>query len=201
MVKVQKLSLLFFRPNFDEITRYSSEWCKALLDFALRKGYNIIDLARESATKIELEKRIHNSVCLIFYDHGDLDKLYAQNGSAAVDKNNLDLFKGRSIYTLACLSAKDLGPEAIRKGVLVYWGFNKTYGFFPHQEKIFKEQANIGFIELLNCHSFGKAREIFIKRTLEMVEELDRRGESIIADQLLWNLNAHEVIGDKNKTL
>jgi len=189
------MSVLGIVPRFDQPTQYSSKWAHDVLD-----KYELIDLSGDRATRQEAEKAIkeHDPKCIIFYDHGSETVLWAQGGQEGVfDMENAHLTKTRSVYTLACLSGKELLPKMVEEGALATFGYDRIYGFYiGAYEKYFEEQANCGLEALLEGRTYGEARERFQDRCQQMVEELDRLGVPHVADQLVWNMESLKVLGD-----
>jgi len=59
MVKGKKL--LITRPEHDFGTKYLSFWAKEIIETAIKKGLDVIDLHREKAEQKELEGRINKT--------------------------------------------------------------------------------------------------------------------------------------------
>jgi hypothetical protein len=95
------------RPSFDEPSRISYGWCEEVVGWLRNAGYEVTDLAKDKATRIEVENAIKagNPDLIVFYDHGNRYGLAEQGGEGyVIDKENDILLKNREIYTLACLS-------------------------------------------------------------------------------------------------
>jgi len=188
------MALLGIAPLWDTPTYYSSKWHHNVLD-----NYDIVDLSGVNATRQEVEDKIqeHNPEFVVFSDHGSEDVLWAQGGMEGVfDLNNAHLMRGRSIYTLACLSAEVLLPKMVIEGALAAWGYYRVYSFYLGiYEGYFEEQGFLGLKKLLENKTFGEAKEAFIERSYEIVDELDRQGASHVADQVIWNLESLRVLG------
>ncbi|GAJ16312.1 unnamed protein product, partial [marine sediment metagenome] len=54
---------------------------------------------------------------------------------------NCDRLAGREVFTLACLSAKDLGPAVWRQGG-TYWGYGDVFSFTTDGLAEFQSAAN-----------------------------------------------------------
>lgn len=190
------MGLNFFRPKWDPATNYSYRWCGDVIAKARDLGYQFKELAAAEATRENMEESMPGCNCFIFYDHGAEKYLYAQDGDVAVDENNYNLFSGVPIYLLACLFGAEGAQKTVDAGAPVIWAYNRSFGFFPHMESYFKEQANIGVLRLLEGFDFAQARRAFLERCQEMKDELDRRGQSMIADQILYNMESLVLPGD-----
>ena len=189
------MALLGIIPLFDTPTQYSSKWAHNVLD-----QYEIVDLSDNKATRQEVEKAIqeNNPEFVVFSNHGSEDTLFAQGGQEGVfDLKNVYLMEGRSIYTLACLAGKELLPKMVTEGALAAWGYYRVYGFYLGEyEPYFEEQAFVGLKELLEDRTFDEAQKAFIKKSYEMIDELDKKGASHVADQIIWNLESLKVLGN-----
>ena len=191
------MGILGICPRFDGPTQHSSQWFHDVLG-----EYEIIELNKERANPQETEKAIQEQdpESIVFYDHGSEDVLWAQGGREHIfDLENAQLMKGRSLYTLACRSAKELLPKMVQEGALATWGYDRDFGFYTGDyEKYFEEQANRGLKALLKAKTFGGAKQVFLEKCEEMIEELEERGDIFVADQLIWNMEGLRVLGDQD---
>jgi len=107
-------------------------------------------LTEEEATSPKFNEFIPSCDFLIFYDHGVEDGLIAQpdvmGGPASylIHKSEAHKLKNKSVYTMACLSAKELGIEAYKEGCKEYWGAVEAIGFVPAEGHLFEEIYNMG---------------------------------------------------------
>jgi len=155
------------------------------------------DLATRTNVEESLKETLENAL-LIYYDHGMETCLSAQWGQDCVfDLSNASLTKSKMVYTLACLSGKSLLPRMVVEGALTAWGYDRVFGFcIGTYEKYFETQANCGLENLLDGKAFDEAKKAFFERSYEMVDELDKKGASPVADQVIWNLESLKVLGD-----
>ncbi|GAI97065.1 unnamed protein product, partial [marine sediment metagenome] len=104
----------------------------------------------------------------------------------------------KEVFTLACLSAKDLGPEVWSKGG-TYWGYVDVFSFTTDALASFQEAANCGFhyrfIEGDSRQSaLSRAKETFTRLAFELVDA----GKTMAAISMRMNgdnlvyLNAHK---------
>lgn len=139
--------ILYFSPRFDKATEVSNDYFE---DLKVKENISTRDiLERENATRENLEKKIKDYNILAFWDHGQSDALVANDNQNTVDNNNLDLFKGKEIWTVACLSGKELGPKAIKQGVSFYQGYTDviTITSVPPFKDFFCDALNAGIRE------------------------------------------------------
>jgi hypothetical protein len=135
--------MLIAAPRFDEATQYAYKWA---LQLAQELGGEQTRLLEKDATRENFEGEIGRHMLFIFYDHGEEDRLIAQDGKESMlDLDNVDLVAKKECYVMACLSAKKLGVEAYKRGA-VYWGYVAVFGFTTEEEGLFCEAANYGLI-------------------------------------------------------
>ena len=173
--------ILGIAPKWDEATNHSYSWFYDLYKEVRKLGYGRwILLLQEDATRSNVEKFLKEERIdlIIFYDHGTEEGLVAQDGHEyCLDKRNLHLVAGKTIYTLACLSGKDYGVEAYSKYDCVFWGYEKEFGFtVGEDEHLFKECANHGLIYKLKHNSSW--REAY-QKTIEKFNEAIRKAKSL----------------------
>lgn len=139
--------MLDVAPRFDDATEYSFDWNESLVQDLSRHFPEMELLFKDYALRKNFEPSVPNHDIVIFYDHGNETSLIEQGGNGAIlDLDNIDLVKGKAVYTMACLSAKELGVKAWQKGCLEYWGAKEVIGFTPDDHELFKECYNLGVI-------------------------------------------------------
>ncbi|MBA7552654.1 hypothetical protein ES705_45224 [subsurface metagenome] len=100
--------------------------------------------------------------------------MWGQGGDEAViDLKNANLLANKEVFTLACLSARDLGPEVWRKGG-TYWGYTEVVSFTTDALDAFQEAFNCGFrfrfVENDSReNSLRRAKETFTRLAFELV--------------------------------
>lgn len=171
------MKAILCRPKFDEPSQHSFAFAAEILQWCRQAGIDIIELAEDDAVRPAVEKALQtfNPDIFVFYDHGSEDCLWGQGGDeAAIDLKNCDRLAGREVFTLACLSAKDLGPAVWRQGG-TYWGYVDVFSFTTDSLAEFQEAANCGFkfrfIEGdTRQNSLQRAKETFTRLSLELVD-------------------------------
>ena len=89
--------------------------------------YNLTDLSERYYVEAFLGG--HPDVDTLFYmGHGDVDRLYGMDLFwAMIDLANDGYLQGKLCWTMACLSANQLGPDAIKHGAPAYFGHTVEY--------------------------------------------------------------------------
>ncbi|KKN07791.1 hypothetical protein LCGC14_1063290 [marine sediment metagenome] len=144
----------------------------------------------------------------IYYGHGEANRLIGINMfRSIVNKKNVHRLKGVGVSTMACSTLKDLGIEAIKKGVKAYIGTEEVYyAAFPEKERNYLadwiDYTTVKDKALLDGKTFGEAYEIFAKRATKYLNiykaNLNYRNYDWYYKSTLHNLKYTKLIGDKN---
>ena len=137
--------LLEVAPCFEEVTEYSLRWSQRLYEDLDEKHVSCL---REDAVRDTFKDYIkeYDPELVTFYNHGSENALIGNDETPLLDSRNADLLNGREMFTMCCLAAKKLGPEAYRKGCKAWWGYTKVFSFVTTDEAIFSELANMGLV-------------------------------------------------------
>jgi len=169
------MKAILCRPRFDEPTQHSFAFAGEILQWCRQAGISVIELAEADAIRAKVAGELAKGVDLfIFYDHGDEDALIGQDEKAVIDLENAELLAGKEVFTLACLSAKELGPEVWSKGG-TYWGYTEVVGYTTDSLSEFQEAFNCGFrFRFIESDSrknaLSRAKETFTRLALELVD-------------------------------
>jgi hypothetical protein len=160
-----EMMILGVAPCFDQATSVSYKWFKELVksldENAVFPSEKWILLEKNDAVREKVEEEFDrlNPDWVVFYDHGVEDGLVQQGGDGyVIDLKNVGKFKGKAIYTMACLSAKILGKEHWRNGG-IYWGYTEVFGFTIQEEELFMHAANAGLIYRFQGKSWEECLE------------------------------------------
>ena len=161
-------------PQFDEVTKFSLRWHERL--YEKLKG-ETFELKGEDATRANFNKAVqeHDPDIITFFDHGNEIALIDNNQAHLLDSGNLDLVKGRVVYTMCCLAAKKLGADAYRSGCKAWWGYTKNFSFTTTDEEIFGRLANMGLLLRLEQNISWNAAIKAVKEAYD--KEIDRLEE------------------------
>src|SRR5207302_857176 len=121
------------------------------------------DLQASRATRVLTEREIQSSMdFLVYFGHGDTDKLYAHgtlaaNKPAAVDTSNAHLLTDKLTVAVACHSADTLGKDAVNThSAKTYIGYDdKLFIVFGGAEYWFQKAANVGIVQLVLSNKFN----------------------------------------------
>ena len=142
------------------------------------------DYPGDEATRANVEDMLHvkPEAHLLFYDHGDEKGLVAQDGGYIIDSDNVELLKGRIVYTLACLWGQDGGWEAYRKGARAVHCYTEIVGFMTGALEEFQEAFNYGFGLLFTVTNdgepdFKRILELEKAKMTELLDDLMEKGD------------------------
>ncbi|MEM3389612.1 MAG: hypothetical protein QW491_09405 [Thermoproteota archaeon] len=137
--------ILLIAPRFDDATQYSYLWMQRLLE-KVEKKVEAVKLFETHATREHVLFETGGKDAVVFYDHGSEDCLYAQGGQECVfTSSDAHLFRGRLLYTMACLAARKLGATVYANGGR-FIGYYEPFSFVVNEEERFCRAANSGFI-------------------------------------------------------
>ena len=199
MERRSEMKAILCRPRFDSATEHTFAFAAEILRWCKQAGISIIELAEGEAVRARVEQELAAGFDLfIFYDHGSENALIGQDEKAVIDLKNAGLFSNKEVFTLACLSAKELGPEVWRKGG-TYYGYVDVFSFTMDALPSFQEAVNCGFhyrfIEGDSRQStLTRAKETFTRLASELIDA----GKTLAAICMSENgknlvyLNAHE---------
>jgi len=161
--KMNNKNILMIAPHFDRAT----EICYKIYEEAKESLKDLDELPfyleKENANRENVELYLNNFDIIGFWDHGNDGYLVGQNGTKLIDENNVILLTGKEVWTVACLSAKNIGKIAVENGVKLWQGYDEVVTvtdavpFFD----LFQEALNAGFINrVLYNYSYKKCEEI-----------------------------------------
>lgn len=128
------MKLLIIAPLHDYPTILSNKAVKRLMTFidAHKIEYDL--LTSVLANRANINRKLKNTKYdgVFYYGHGEEGRLgdWLISIFPLVDTKNIALFKDTIIYTMSCLSGKELAPIAIQEGVRAYFGHNVKYFAF-----------------------------------------------------------------------
>lgn len=191
-------NVLLVAPMFDPATYHSYTWSREIKAYMLFKGCNVVDISGRKVRRSEVESNLIsiNPDIVVFYDHGNEEQLFGSESDVVIDKNNVHMFSGKALYTMACLSGKRLGV-LVWKNDGVFWGYNRVFMFTTDAVDYFQSFANRGIEEYLNGYSWEDAYMITKQYGFELAKRLASEGK-IIASVCMINNASSLVCYTKN---
>lgn len=206
------------RPEHDLETFYLSSWIKEVIDLAENKNIKAICLDREKANRKNVEDIIKKIPLnfLIFNGHGSDNEICGHNNEVLIKTGeNVDLLKGKIVYSIACRSAEGLGREAEKEGVDAFIGYQRDFIIFTDTSKSatplrdefvrpFLESSNKIGISLVKGftakEAFWESQKSFEKWILYHFKS-ELAESPFILSGLLWDSGCQKLIGNENSGL
>ena len=121
--------------------------------------------------------------------HGDADGIYNQDGEAIVSTRTTNYnFKGKGLYSVACLCAQDLHPHLKALGLRFFVGYNDTFNV-RGEHAPFINSAMAGLKSFLSGESADVAKEKMLTTYDEQIVALDAT-DPMAAIELVHNKEA-----------
>ena len=127
--------------------------------------------------------------------HGDADGIYNQDDEAIVSTRTTNYnFKGKGLYSVACLCAQDLHPHLKALGLRFFVGYNDTFNV-RGEHAPFINSAMAGLKSLLSGESADVAKEKMLTTYDEQIVALDAT-DPMAAIELVHNKEALVLEGE-----
>ncbi|OGY96690.1 MAG: hypothetical protein A2122_00925 [Candidatus Liptonbacteria bacterium GWB1_49_6] len=206
-------TILVTRPSHDQTTRCISAWAGEVLDFAVKRGDTVIDLAKDRANRKEFESVLDKKdPSMVFFNgHGDESRVGGQDNETLVDTQNSSRLSGKVVYALACKSGQLLGPVSIEHGTAAYVGYNEDFIFMTEPDKrthplddktaaLFMGPSNQVVISLLKGQTAQEAhihsRKAFFRSIRKLMTSKTSLADSSALRFLYWDATVQACYGD-----
>ncbi len=121
--------------------------------------------------------------------HGDVDGIYNEDDEAIVSTRTTNYnFKGKGLYSVACLSAQNLHPHLKTLGLRLFVGYNDTFNVRGEREP-FVNTAMAGLKSFLSGENAEVAKEKMLTTYDEQIVSLDET-DPMAAVELVHNKEA-----------
>lgn len=121
--------------------------------------------------------------------HGDADGIYNQDGEAIVSTRTTNYnFKGKGLYSVACLCAQNLHPHLKALGLRFFVGYNDTFNV-RGEHAPFVNSALAGLKSFLSGESADVTKEKMLTTYDEQIVALDAT-DPMAAIELVHNKEA-----------
>jgi len=216
------MSVIITLPQYEETTNYLFAHSHEIIDFANKKGYDVIELKRPRLRRNTFESVIRKKrpTFIFFNGHGDGRTIYGdkvENKAEFLVKldYNHDILNGKLIYARSCWAAKELGKVyADSDGCFI--GYDRPFVFWvddnhaanPLTDKIaqqFLGPTNELVKSILKGNSASASAKKFKDHSVKnMLKILKNKREPGAIDSLraLWaNINSLKVIGNESMSI
>ncbi len=127
--------------------------------------------------------------------HGDVDVIYNEDDEAIVSTRTTNYnFKGKGLYSVACLCAQNLHPHLKALGLRFFVGYNDTFNVRGEREPFFNS-ALAGLKSFLAGENADAAKEKMLTTYDEQIVALDAT-DPMAAIELVHNKEALVFDGD-----
>ena len=128
--------------------------------------------------------------------HGDVDGIYYEEDEAIVSTRTINYnFKGKGLYSVACLCAQNLYPHLSALGLRFFVGYNDTFNVRGEREP-FVNSAMAGLKSFLSGDNTIVAKEKMLTTYDEQIAALDST-DPMAAIELVHNKEALVFDGEK----
>jgi Peptidase family C25 len=173
-------AFLVIRPGDDAAARQAAEWCSELADRLVAAGHELIGDVDEltPAHSPEILTALQTDAELVcYFGHGASDS-WRTDDLATIDSANVGVAAGKVVISVACLTGRGLGPDAITAGVRSWLGFTiKIPVIAPHVsvDPIGEAFAN-GLAGLAGFATIGDVRDALIAAFAQLADDYDEGG-------------------------
>ncbi len=209
--------ILITRPEHDPLTRHLSHWNKKVIEIAVQKGNDVVDLHKEKANKREFEGRVKKTSpsLILLNGHGNDVSVTGHDNEVLVKVGeNEHILKNKITYAVACASARILGTSCADENT-TFIGYDEDFILNldrrhlkdPLQDKRaerFLEPSNKVAISLIKGHSCqessANSKRAFREKIKSLLASMEP-GALDDAKDLFWNMNHQVCLGNQNARL
>lgn len=169
--------VVMIRPQDDLSARYASDWADQAISVLSVAGHAIvadIDQRSPADTAAILAAIGNGSPLVCYFGHGD-DGSWLTNSIATVDATTVEAAAGKCVISVACLTARSLGPDAINSGVLAWLGFTILVPVFaPHRNHYPIGEAIAESLAVLGAGgTMEELRSEIVRQLYDLSDEFD----------------------------
>ena len=187
------------------------------MDEAKRKGFDVVDLHKEKASRTEFEGRVKklNPSFVLLNGHGNEQSVTGHDNKPLVTRGeNEELLHNRITYAVSCDSAAVLGAEVVRHGRSTYIGYTKNFVFnlnLSYLSEPTRDTRAAQFLDASNQVPFSLLKGHTAKEASERSKSAFRRALRALlpsftsdpqaredAKDLYWNMIHQVCLGEEN---
>jgi hypothetical protein len=169
------------RPQDDVEAKQASDWCDELITQLTRSGHSntgdVDKFTPADTTNITVLLRGHAGV-ICYFGHGD-ENSWLTNSLVTIDSSNILAATGKPIVSIACKTARNLGPDAITAGITSWLGFSIAVAIIrPHKTRDPIGEAIVtGVARLGKGATMQQARDEIAAQLNQVVADYDAGGK------------------------
>jgi hypothetical protein len=211
---------LITRPHHDKHTQYLFSFSRAIVSIAKEmENLYLNELSGSKANRKNLITTLSkkDKTLAFLNGHGNIETVFGHNDYPILDKKNIEITKGKIIYSLACDSLVKLGKLSIENGAKAYIGYKNEFMWVgdpsrsasPDKDKNsapFRQVCHVLIHSLLTGVPVG----MVINKTKNEYKKLiknygnsedDPHGDApAIGFALAWDMLALDMFGDSKAT-
>jgi hypothetical protein len=191
-------------PTLGKYFSDCADICSNYINFYLEEQGNLINGVRLNQANIDLtlQNKTEDKFLFTAYSHGTENALLANHLPYLKVDLNTQYFKGGLVYTNACLSAQELGPDLVNNGAFAFVGYNEEVPVLHDEnvKKIMRDADNYALIFFLTGETIGdavKRAKNYLTTKILHLQELNNPDRA----ELIVVRDAMEVIGNENLTI
>ncbi len=190
-----------------------------VVSHAKAEGMEVHDKTGDNAKRANIERQLRDVDPIFFFhaSHGgdnvltgqDMTNLVCCKGKYLCSKPNHKVLSDRVVYTLSCLSAKELGPAVIQADGISYIGYEEPLTICLVERKdadaAFKDIWTSGAKDLIRGKTTGEAYDKIKQRYQAYIDYWELRPRDWLRPTMLkilrWNLQNLRLLGRKDATI
>jgi hypothetical protein len=209
-------AFLITRPKHDLLTNYLFHWSTQVVNEAVDKDFQILDLNGEKASKKNFTSYVerHQPALVFFNGHGSSKVICGHNDEILIEADRNDgLLSEAVVYARSCRAAEYLGRCCVQKRTRAFVGYYKDYFLCFSQSKIsrpledkiaelFLDPSNLVVISLLKGNTVGgsvRRSQEAMRRNIRFMNSGSATPSQKDAAPYLWsNIKSQTVCGNKD---
>lgn len=204
-------TLLVTRPSYEMTTKYLSAWNESVINFAVQKKWQTIDLHNKDANPTNFARRMKkNKPSLVLLNgHGSYEAITGQDSEVLIEAGvNEKILKGKVVHAFSCETGKILGPAAVAAGAKSYLGYDEPFVFLvdkggaknPLADKLAREFMTPALVVSYSLLEGNGAKAAYQKSQREFKKRIKKLASggsktTYLIRYLQWDMNHQVCLG------
>lgn len=210
--------ILVTNASHDTPTEYLDSWFGKIVDLVKNsKDTKIFELSKEKANREMLTRIIEeeNPQLVVFNGHGNESMITGHNHDVLIRcDDNEYLLKDKIVHSMACESAKKLGPKCIEIGTKSFIGYKEKFNLVHMNQKSKFEQINdqvarfflepayeaiIALVEgSTTGEAFARSQEMYKENLTVLLTSNNTEYNTVLASRLFHNYKHQICLGNQS---
>jgi len=174
------MGFVVIHPEDDAAAEQAAKWCSELVDELVAAGHELIEDVNEQtpADSASIEAALEMPAELVcYFGHGTPDS-WQTDGQTTIESGNVGRAAGKTVVSIACLTGRNLGPDAVTAGVSSWLGITiKVPVLPPHKNVDPMGSAFVsGLRHLSRSATIGDVRDSLIAAFEQLAVDYDDGG-------------------------